>query len=306
MKIFAKIKKSQHQRISIKSMRFNIILSVLFGIFFFIYSKKLSSAFFAFIFFMFLTFGYSKLKLSLGRYNDIKKMEDAFPDFLQLMSSNLRAGMTTDMALLMAARKEFYPLNLEIVKLGKELMTGRKIEEALVEMADRINSQKIRRTINLIVSGIHSGGNIAVLLEETAASSREREFVKKRAASNVLMYVIFIVAALTIGAPGLFALSTVLVGVLTKVLSTIPQVDANVNIPFTLSKITVSTTFIVYFSVAFLVAISIIGSFVLGLVLKGDEKAGIKYIIPIVSSNLTVFFLIRIILNKYFVNFFNV
>ncbi len=289
-----------------KVLLFCLITSVIVGVIFFISSKKVTSAIFAFAFFLFLTVFYSIMKIKLGVYTKVKKMEDAFPDFLQLMSSNLRAGMTTDRALLMAARKEFYPLDLEIIKLGKELMTGRRVEDAMIEMGERINSPKIKRTVSLIVSGLRSGGNIAILLEETASNSREREFVKKRAASNVLMYVIFIVAALTIGAPGLFALSTILVEVLTNVLSTIPEVQTTAQLPFTLSSVSVSVNFIIYFSLLFLIAISIIGSLVLGLVLKGEERAGVKFMVPIVVSNVIVFFLIRIILGKYFINFFKI
>ncbi len=248
---------------------------------------------------------YQIMKLKLDEYSRIKKMENAFPDFLQLMASNLRAGMPTDHALLMSARKEFDPLDKEITKLGKELMTGKDIESAIFDMGQRTHSQKIQRTVSLILSGLKSGGNIAVLLEETASNARERYFIQKRAASNVLMYVIFIFAAITIGAPGLFGLSTVLVEVLTNVLSTIPEVQASVNLPFTLSKIDISVSFVIYFSVAFLIAIDFIGAFVLGLVTKGEEKEGVKYIIPILSVSLAIFFSVRTLLLKYFAEFFN-
>ncbi|MGV8142705.1 MAG: type II secretion system F family protein [Candidatus Pacearchaeota archaeon] len=252
-----------------------------------------------------LIFGYSLMRVKLEEYQNIKKMEIAFPDFLQLVASNLRAGMTTDLALLTSARKEFDPLDKEIGKMGKELMTGKDIESALLDLGRRINSVKIKRTISLIVSGIRSGGNIAILLEETASNTREREFIQKRAASNVLMYVIFIFAAITIGAPGLFGLSTVLVDVLTSILSGIPEVQAGVNLPFTLTKIDLPAGFILYFSLIFICAINIIGSLVLGLVMKGEEKEGTRYMIPVLAASISIFFGVRIILLKYFSQFFN-
>ena len=245
-------------------------------------------------------------KVKLDKYNQTKKMENAFPDFLQLMASNLRAGMPTDHALLMSARKEFDPLDKEITKLGKELMTGKDIESAMLDMGLRSNSRKIQRTIHLIVSGLKSGGNIAVLLEETAANARERYFIQKRAASNVLMYVIFVFAAITVGAPGLFGLSTVLVEVLTNILSSIPEVQASSSLPFTLSKISLPISFIIYFSVAFIIAIDLLGSLVIGLVTKGEEKEGIKYIVPVTSIGLGIFFLVRTVLLKYFAEFFKI
>ncbi len=231
----------------------------------------------------------------------LKKMEDAFPDFLELMSSNLRAGMTVDRALLLSSREEFAPLDQEIIKLGKDIVTGKEIERSLKEMAERINSEKIRKTLLLIISGIRSGGNLATILEETAVNMRERSFVERRSSSNVLMYVIFIFFAIAVGAPVLFGLSSVLVEILTKLLSNIPQVDAStVRLPFTLTQINVSTSFITYFSITFLIVINILGSFVLGLVGKGEEKAGLKYVIPLIAMSLTIFFIVKIFLASYF------
>src|SRR6185503_20106776 len=130
-------KRGNKERTSGKRILGSIIFSFVMGLIFFLYSKKTSNVIGAFFFFLVLSAIYTVMKLKLASYANIKKMEEAFPDFLQLMSSNLRAGMTTDRALLMAARKEFYPLDLEILKLGKELMTGRKIEDALYEMGER-------------------------------------------------------------------------------------------------------------------------------------------------------------------------
>lgn len=249
---------------------------------------------------------YNTTKIKLNYYGRIKKMENIFPDFLQLMSSNLRAGMPADQALLMSARKEFDPLDKEITKLGKELMTGRSIEIAMLDFADRTHSQKIKRTISLIISGLKSGGNMAVLLEETAARTRERYFIQNRAASNVLMYVIFIFVALTVGAPGLFGLSTVLVQVLTDILSTIPTTQSSTSLPFTLSSIELPISFIIYFSIIFIIAIDVLGAFILGLVTKGKEREGAKYIIPLIAISMVVFFVIRFILLGYFGDFFSI
>lgn len=246
---------------------------------------------------------YTNEKMRSSR--NIKKMEEAFPDFLELMASNLRAGMTVDKALLASSREEFAPLDIEIVKLGKDIATGKNIEHALREMSERINSDKIKKTLLVIISGIKAGGNLAALLEETAVNTRERSFVEKRAASNVLMYVIFIFFALAIGAPVLFGLSAALVKIITNLLSTLPPVEGNTNIqlPFTLTKISISTSFVNYFSMILLIVTNVLGSLVLGLVSKGNEKAGVKYILPLVIISLAIFLLVKQILLAYFADF---
>lgn len=235
----------------------------------------------------------------------VRQIEAVFPDFLQLMASNLRAGMTVDRALLMSARKEFAPLDQEIIWVGKDLVTGREIERALEALAARLNSEKIKKTVYLLNTGIKSGGNLAILLEETATNMRERNFVEKRAASNVLMYVIFIFFAVAVGAPALFGLSTVLVQILTNLLSSIPAVDVSAtSLPFTLTKISVPVSFITYYSIIFLLAMSILGSLVLGLVSKGDEKAGLKYMLPITALSLGIFLIVRFVLANQFASLF--
>jgi pilus assembly protein TadC len=246
-------------------------------------------------------FASNKLKKSA----EIRKMELVFPDFIELMSSNLRAGMTIDKALLLSSRREFSPLDREITILGKDIVTGKEITQALREMSERIKSDKIRKTIDVIISGIKSGGNISVLLEETAVNMRERMFMEKRAASNVLMYILFIFFAVAIGAPVLFGLSTALVHIMSDILSTIPSTDVPINAPMTMTKVSISTSFVTWFSIIFLVVASFLASTIIGLVSKGDEKSGLKYALPLSAIGITVFLLISKLMVNYFGSFFS-
>ncbi|MBM3234409.1 hypothetical protein FJZ19_04940 [Candidatus Pacearchaeota archaeon] len=291
---------------SSRIMMFVLIFALVAGIISYIIKRDyiISLGFFFFIIIIFPVYRYFSKKLSdSGR---IRRIEEVFPDFLQLMSSNLRAGITIDKAMLLSARPEFSPLDAEIQKTGKDIVTGKDIEVALIDMSKRINSEKIHKTILLIISGIKAGGNLAVLLEETAVNMRERNFVEKRAASNVLMYAIFIFVAVAIGAPALFSLSTILVGVLTKLLSGLPTISASttINMPFTLSKINISVAFIEYFSIVFIIAIDILASLILGLVMKGEEKEGLKYTIPLIIASIAVFFVMKILLGNFMAGMF--
>jgi pilus assembly protein TadC len=291
----AGIKNAEKYNVSILMYGFiiSILISAGFSIFrynpliFFISSFILTQIFFFF-------------KTSLKASARIKKMEDVFPDVIQLMSSNLRAGMTVDRAFLLSARPEFYPLDQEIMKAGKEIATGKDIVSALIEMSKRISSEKISKTVFLIISGLRAGGNISALLEQTSSNMREKEFIEKRAASNILMYVIFIFFAVCVGAPILFSLSSILVEVILKIVQTMPNVEAtSLSLPFTFTGIDITPTFIIYFSLIFLIATNIISSLVIGLVNKGDEKAGLKYLIPLVLISVAVFFLVRFVLSAF-------
>jgi archaellum biogenesis protein FlaJ (TadC family) len=266
-----------------------------------LYKKNLIISVITFFITFSATLAYSYFRRRFQESGRIKIMEAVFPDFLQLMSSNLRAGMTIDKSILLSSRPEFAPLDEEILKTGKDIATSRDLERALLDLSKRINSEKINKIIILIISGLKSGGDLAVLLEETSVNMREREFLEKKAASNVLMYIIFIFLVVSIFAPALFSLSNVLVEVLSKILGSVPQTDTTgISLPFgTLSKISVSMDFINYFSIAFIVTIDLLACFVLGLVSKGEQKEGLKYFPIILVMSLGIFFVVKIFLLRF-------
>ena len=247
-------------------------------------------------FITFEVFIYMWLALSIEA--KAKFIERALPDALQLMSSNLRAGLTPEKALLLAARPEFGPLTQEINRMGKELTIGKDIDEALLGIIKRVKSDKIEKTIMLIVSGIRSGGELASLLDNTAHNLRDQDFVDQKIRSNVNMYVIFIFVAVGFGAPMLYALSSFLVEVLTNVLSSveIPQ-TGTLDLPVSITQVSISLDFVTKYVITALVVTSILGSMVLGLISKGEEKQGLKYAPILVAVTLAVFFVIRFLIS---------
>lgn len=290
-----------------KSMRnlfkvFGVLFSLIVGVLIVVIKRNIIMSVIGFFVSLVLFFVFLRVRNSLNKSARVKKMEDVFPDFLQLVAGNLRAGITIDKAILISSRKEFDPLDKEIMRVGKGITTGKSTEMALSEMSERIGSEKISKTIMLINSGLRSGGNLAILLERTASNMRERGFVEKRAASNVLMYEIFIFVAVAVGAPALFALSTILVQTMGGMMSSAPELEAtiaNLNVPVSFSKISVSLNFIIYYSLAFIVVSGVLSSLIIGLVSKGEEKYGLKYLIPILLMGISIFLLIRYLLSGF-------
>ncbi len=280
------------------------LATLIIGAITFLISRSIGTTLIISISILTLTILFFSIQKKLRQTKELKKMEEVFPDFIALMASNLRAGITIDKALLLSSRKEFSPLDQEILRLGKDIIAGKEITHALRNMGERIQSEEIKKTILLISSGIISGGNISILLEETAVNMRERIFVQKRAASNVLMYVIFIFFAVAVGAPILFGLSSVLVSILSALFADLPIGQANINLPFTLTKLSVSPTFIMYFSLSFIIAIDILASLVVGLVSKGKEREGLKYVVPLIICSTFVYLVSRTVLLSYFADFF--
>ncbi|MFZ2456617.1 MAG: type II secretion system F family protein [Candidatus Altiarchaeia archaeon] len=235
-----------------------------------------------------------------------KFAESVLPDALQLMSSNIRAGLTTDRALILAARPEFGPLADEIRRVGRETMTGSSLGSALLKINQRIKSENLSKTIDLIVSSLKSGGKLADLLDQTSGDLRDQQIVQKEISASVLLYVIFIFIAIGLGAPLLFAMSGFLVqilGTMGSKISTGMGSDATFGggkAPMSITSIQIDSTFLTQYTVLSLLFSSVFGSLIIGLILKGNAREGFKYAPFLVALSLGLYFLGTFIMTSMF------
>ncbi len=227
-------------------------------------------------------------------------IEEHLPDALQLMAGNLRAGLTIDRALLLSTRPEFGYLSDEINLVGKQIIMGKSIQDALIHMTKRVKGKTFEKTILLIVSGLKSGGELAILLEKTAEDLVQKRTVNKRVRSNINLYVIFILVAMSVGAPLLFGLSSYLIGVLSDIYSTVKLPDTSeIDLPFQISTTSaLDKNFILIFSLLFIITTVVLGSLVIGLMTRGKERYGVKYIIPLTILSVSLFLIVRILINN--------
>ena len=221
--------------------------------------------------------------LSLNVSSKAKQVEEALPDALQLMSSNIRAGLTIDKALLLAARPEFGALEEEIRRVGKETMAGRNLTDALARMTLHIKSEDLSRTVELVLNSIKSGGQLADILDQTAEDLRDQQIIRKEISASVLMYVLFIFIAISIGAPALYAMSGFLVNLLSRNMAMIAKempkdFDGAGSMPIKMTGTSINTAFIFRYSIISLSVSCIFGAMIIGLILKGEEKEGFKFL----------------------------
>jgi len=156
-----------------------------------------------------------------------RQVDAVLPDFLQLAAANVRAGLPIDQAMWQASRPEFGIFAKEISVVAKLTFSGAPFAQTLERLGERFDSKNLQRTIRLIKQGLASGGEMADILEETANDIRNSQLIRKEIATALLMYVIFIVFASTLGAPFLYAVSYKMIGVLEKVWVQIPDVSSN-------------------------------------------------------------------------------
>lgn len=129
-----------------------------------------------------LPWGYALAGLGLvlpGRYlarrhrRQVSKVEGQMDSFIVGLANALKAVPSPAAALQHLAPVLPAPLRLEIERMLAELRVGSTLEQALLNMAARLESPDIESALSALLIGLQSGGNLPRVLENSAATLRE-------------------------------------------------------------------------------------------------------------------------------------
>ncbi len=247
--------------------------------------------------FILLVYFYLDLKI----YYRTKKMEEQLPDFLQILSANLKGGMTFERALWASIKPRFNVLGSEMAKASKKVMTGYEIGKALTELADKYDSLMLRRTVDLMISEIESGGNVAELIDRIVDNLKETKVLKDEMSAAALAYVIFISVIVIVISPLLFALSFHLLILILNFVAKLSVATQRVAaLPFLFSKININPEDFKIFSIIAIFVISFFSSLIVAIVEKGNIKGGVKYIPIYVFGSIGLYFVFMKVLGLLF------
>ena len=107
------------------------------------------------------------------------KLERQLPDILLLVASSLSTGFSLPQALDAVAKDVSEPAAKEFARVMAETRIGSDLETALERMAVRMDSDNMRWTSMAIGIQRQVGGNLAETLRTTAATLREREYLRR-------------------------------------------------------------------------------------------------------------------------------
>lgn len=217
-----------------------------------------------------------------------KQIEAVLPDYLQLAAANLSAGMTIDRALWHAVRPRFGVLANEIEDVAKKTMTGYELERALQDFGEKYDSTVLRRSLNLIIEGIHSGGRLADILNKIAINIQENAILQKEMAANVTTYVIFISFATIVASPFLFALANQLLLVIQSIAGSVASQGGG-SVGITISGDVVSRSDFSLYTKIVLSASALMSAAIVAVIRKGSVKDGIRLIPFFVAVSLVLF-----------------
>ena len=107
-----------------------------------------------------------------------KRFAAQLPDALTTLAGSLRAGRSLGQAMEASRRELPDPMGRELRKVVAEVRLGRTLHEALADAADRIASEDFRWAVLAMQIQAEVGGNLAELLDQVAATMRERSRMK--------------------------------------------------------------------------------------------------------------------------------
>ncbi len=237
-----------------------------------------------------------------------KDIEENLPDTLLLIASNMRAGETIDWAITSALRHSYGPIRKEFDKTARDLAAGRSIEDSFNNLAERNRSSILRNVVDLILFGMQSGGNMSDLLTDISFEIRMTQTLQKEVEAQVGVYRAFFIMIILFIAPVLLAISTNFLLVtksfgeqlsadLGSITASSPMGMQSGMVGQLLVKIQqgeiggqISVQDMYIFSYSLCIMSSIVASLLLGVISRGESKAGLRYIPVFLLVSILVYY----------------
>ena len=112
--------------------------------------------------------------VSFRRKRRMSKLTEQLPDVFEMMSQALRAGHSLASAIQLIHEQMPDPISTEFGRVFHEQNLGIKIEDALLAMADRVNSLDVRFFVTAVLIQRQTGGDLAEVLDKIGGVIRGR------------------------------------------------------------------------------------------------------------------------------------
>ena len=112
--------------------------------------------------------------LLIMREQRFRKCDQLLPEAIDLMARGLRAGHALTAVIEMVGSETAEPLASEFKSLHEEHQLGLTLRDATMNMVSRLPRDDMRFLAVAILLQKETGGNLAVILDKTAAVARER------------------------------------------------------------------------------------------------------------------------------------
>jgi Flp pilus assembly protein TadB len=257
-----------------------------------------------FIVLLIATFIY-RLYLEARIYYKVRRMEEAFPEFLSELALNLKSGQGLEESLENSIEKEFGYLTDEIERVCKKVRLGIDVEVALKEFTNSFDSEIIEETFDLIVTSWKKGAGTSQLVDRIYENLDVIRYLKRKVIASVTGYRIFLSIVTIIIAPAMFALSYYLIDLIRSITSQITGVSTNVVFPIAINAVRINDQHFITFSTIALVIVSICTAMIISIIKTGTIKEGYKQVLLFAAASIISYRLFLFVFHFFF-GMFNV
>ncbi|MEE1128987.1 MAG: type II secretion system F family protein [Methanobrevibacter sp.] len=204
-----------------------------------------------------------------------QEIEKTAPDFLRQLSSMLQVGLSFENAMGDMSQYGEGPLYDEMRRAIVEIRMGRSFDDAWRAMSKRLKSKELERIFDIILDGRKSGSSISNVLFEVSDDLRDLLALKRERKSTVMMSVMFLLISAIVATP--FAIG--MVGVYSEFMQNYGM-ESEIILTAPLA------------GEIYLIIHSVLVGFIIGLIVYGEFKKGIKFSLPLVAVSFGIFYLI--------------
>jgi Flp pilus assembly protein TadB len=256
-------------------------LFCLISIIIFIYELQTELIIFVFFSAFFAVFTFSYFLFEYLYEKKKKELEDFIPDML-LTASIFSAHNTIEEVISFIAREDYGLLSKEFFKAEQEIKKGASITEALNQINERINSNILKRTINLMNWGYKSGINTSELFKEAAEDLLETKTILSERNSTTLIekYTLLIAGGILV---------PLILGLIVKMVLelNIPVIEG-LEIGLSAEKRKALLEAALQSNQVYIIEFSLISSYFIALI-EGNQKKTILYCIILIPLSLIVY-----------------
>ncbi len=213
-------------------------------------------------------------------------IEETLPDALHHMSVAVRTGLVLESVIQEVSEAEYGPLSEEFARVTVEIRRGRPLKSAMMAFAYRTNSMQIQRSMTMILEGMESGGPIADILDEISDDMRAVRAIQRERKSLTSQQTSFLGMASLIAGPFVMGTVAALPAIMLKVAG---EGQFPEKILTDLVGVVGALTFYVF-------AQAFAGGIMMGVVMYGDMKKGLKFAFPMGIIAYIVFVIVKFIM----------
>ncbi len=216
-------------------------------------------------------------------------VEATLPDALHHMSVSIRSGLVLESVIKEISEADYGPLSEEFAQMVVEMRRGRSLKEAMLAFSSRVGSKQVGRAMRLLLEGVEFGGPISDVLDEVSDDMRAVRMIQRERKTMTSQQISFLAMASLMAGPFVMGVVAALPTIMANMAADVGGAE---ELPLEeVGKVVAALSFYVFAQAAS-------AGLMIAVVMYGDIKKGIKFMLPLGIVAYIVYTAIKFIMPK--------